>query len=162
MYHESLGIPRTKPALNLIYSLFPYFPIMHRAKNWSSGGTCHFQRRNDGLYYVQFFCLLIQPIFPRLIPVFSPSSSSFFFFSSSLSSLLQQHIRPGFACITILLQGKHPGGYCEQIPERKEKKKLEKDLIFCIFEKKNEKKRNAPRGHEMRKRQGAGGYDRFP
>lgn len=60
------------------------------------------------------FASSYNPFSQRFRPVF-------FFSFSSLSSLLQ-HTRTGFACITIILKGTHPGGYCEQLFERKEKK----------------------------------------
>lgn len=120
---------------------------MHKAKTVLTGELVTFK----GVIMVDTmsnsFASSSNPFSQRLRPVFFLSFSSF-------SSLLQ-HTRTGFACITIFVKGAHPGGYCEQIFERKEKK-LEKDLIFCIFEK------NAPRGHGMGKRKKAGGYDRFP
>ena len=89
MYHESLGIPRTKPALNLIYSIPSCILIMHRAKTVLYGGTCHFSQAQ----------IMVDPISILLLPHFS------LFFSSKAQNkfflfCFVAHSRTSFACLT--------------------------------------------------------------
>lgn len=102
MYHESLGIPRTKPALNLIYSISSCFLIMHRAKTVLYGGTCHFLQ-------AQIMLLL-----PHSSLCFSQAQNLFFFFVA--------HSRTIFACLTIFfLKRTQPSRLKKKL--KKEKKK---------------------------------------
>lgn len=60
MYHESLGIPRTKPALNLLYSVSPLLPYHAKGETGLMGELVIFQAQQWSISF-SYFCFLILP-----------------------------------------------------------------------------------------------------
>lgn len=91
MYHESLGIPRTKPALNLLYSISPLLPYHAKGETGLMGELVIF----PGATMVDIIFILLLP-HPSLF--------------IKAQNFILQHTRTSFACITIFLKGTHPSG----------------------------------------------------